>query len=154
MEFHANSYWHRPPLQSVSCGYIEQTAHSLTPKGYKTMKKILGMILFLLSTLMTLEGRAETAKDVVILDVRTPEEFKETRVIGARNIDFKNPTFKAEIEKLDKNKTYKLYCRSGNRSGKAMEIMKGLGFRDLENLGSVKEASDKLKLACEGEKPC
>jgi phage shock protein E len=93
-------------------------------------------------------------KEVVILDVRTPEEFKETRVIGARNIDFKNPTFKSEIEKLDKSKTYKIYCRSGNRSGKTMEMMKGMGFSDLENLGGVKEASEKLKVACEGEKPC
>lgn len=118
------------------------------------MKTIFAIILTLLSTLASTQSRAEAGKDVVILDVRTPEEYKETHVTGARNIDFKNSTFKDEIEKLDKSKTYKLYCRSGNRSGKAMEMMKTMGFRDLENLGSVKEASEKLKVACEGEKPC
>jgi rhodanese-related sulfurtransferase len=124
------------------------------PLGINAMKTILMIILTAFSTLFPMQGWAEAVKDAVILDVRTPEEFKETRVKGAVNIDFKNPNFKSEIEKLDKNKPYKLYCRSGNRSGKAMELMKGMGFTNLENLGSVKEAAEKLKIACEGEKPC
>jgi rhodanese-related sulfurtransferase len=123
-------------------------------KTMKTMKTMIIIILTAFSTLFPMQGWADIAKDAVILDVRTPEEYKETRVKGAVNIDFKNPNFKSEIEKLDKSKPYKLYCRSGNRSGKAMELMKGMGFTNLENLGSVKEASDKLKAACEGEKPC
>ncbi len=119
------------------------------------MKKVLaGFILVILSKFIASPALAEAGKDVVILDVRTPEEFKETHVTGARNIDFKSPGFKAEIEKLDKDKSYKLYCRSGNRSGKTLDLMKTMGFRDLENLGSVKDASEKLKIACAGEKPC
>lgn len=118
------------------------------------MKKMLGIVLTLLSIFASTPSRAESSKDVVILDVRTPEEYKETYITGARNIDFKNPNFKSEIEKLDKSKTYKIYCRSGNRSGKTMDLMKSMGFRDLEDLGGLKEASEKLKIACAGEKPC
>ncbi len=123
-------------------------------KGFMSMKKLAGVILVILSKFIASPGFAEAGKDIVILDVRTPEEFKETHVTGARNIDFKSPGFKAEIEKLDKDKSYKLYCRSGNRSGKTLDLMKTMGFRDLENLGSVKDASEKLKIACAGEKPC
>jgi rhodanese-related sulfurtransferase len=84
------------------------------------------------------------AKDPVILDVRTPEEFSEIRVQGSMNIDWNGPDFKAEIVKLDKNASYKAYCRSGYRSGRAMELMTFLGFKDVENLGSLGEAAQKL----------
>ncbi len=87
--------------------------------------------------------------ELVILDVRTPEEYSEIRVKGSRNLDWNGPDFKDQIVKLDKNACYKVYCRSGNRSGRAMELMKSLGFKDVENLGSVSEASQKLKLDCE-----
>lgn len=97
---------------------------------------------------------AKTAKDVVILDVRTDEEFAETHVKGAQQIDFRSADFKEKIAKLDKTKTYKVYCRSGNRSGKAIDMMKDMGFKDLENLGSVQDASKKLGVACEGKTTC
>ncbi len=91
---------------------------------------------------------ASTTK-LVILDVRTPEEFSEIRVKGSQNIDWNGPDFKERVLKLDKNACYKVYCRSGNRSGRAMELMISLGFKDVENLGSVSEAAQKLKLDCE-----
>lgn len=90
----------------------------------------------------------------IVLDVRTPEEFNESHVKDSRNIDFLAPDFSKQISKLDKTKNYKLYCRSGNRSAKAMEIMKAQGFKNLENLGSLNEAAVKLKQKCEGPKPC
>jgi rhodanese-related sulfurtransferase len=85
----------------------------------------------------------------LILDVRTPDEYRETHVKGSRNIDFNQADFQERILQLDKNACYKVYCRSGNRSGRAMELMKSLGFKDVENLGSVSEAAEKLKMACE-----
>ncbi len=87
--------------------------------------------------------------ELVILDVRTPEEYREIHVKGSRNIDWNGPDFQDQIGKLDKNASYKVYCLSGNRSGRAMELMKSLGFKDVENLGSVSEASQKLKRDCE-----
>jgi rhodanese-related sulfurtransferase len=86
---------------------------------------------------------------LILLDVRTPEEYSEIRVTGSQNIDWNGPDFQDQVLKLDRNACYKVYCRSGNRSGRAMELMKSLGFKDVENLGSVSEAAEKLKRDCE-----
>ncbi len=86
-----------------------------------------------------------------ILDVRTPEEFSESHVVGAKNIDFLNPTFTSNIQNLDKEKIYKLYCRSGNRSGQAEKLMKTLGFKDVENIGSLAQAAHRLQRKTSGE---
>ena len=84
--------------------------------------------------------RNQGNQDFVIIDVRTPEEFNEGHLEKAVNIDFNAETFKEELAKLDKNKTYLVYCRSGNRSGRAMSIMRELGFKEVYNLSvGIKE---------------
>jgi len=75
-----------------------------------------------------------TESGVVILDVRTPGEFAEGYIEGAQNIDFQSGNFENEIAALDKNVTYAVYCRSGNRSGQAAKIMHDAGFNDVYNL--------------------
>lgn len=75
-----------------------------------------------------------TESGVVILDVRTPGEFAEGYIEGAQNIDFQSGNFENEIAALDKNVTYAVYCRSGNRSGQAAKIMHDAGFHDVYNL--------------------
>lgn len=101
------------------------------------MKRIFtALIIALIST-------AAIAQDI-ILDVRTPEEFASEHIQTAMNIDFKNENFKAEISKLNKNDNYKLYCRSGNRSGKAAQLMTQLGFKFIHNLGSLQDAKKAL----------
>jgi len=75
-----------------------------------------------------------TESGVVILDVRTPGEFAEGYIEGARMIDFQGGSFETEIASLDKDVTYAVYCRSGNRSGQAVKIMQDAGFRNLYNL--------------------
>ena len=75
-----------------------------------------------------------TESGVVILDVRTPGEFAEGYIEGAQNIDFQSGNFENEIAALDKNVTYAVYCRSGNRSGQAAKIMQDAGFHDVYNL--------------------
>jgi phage shock protein E len=75
-----------------------------------------------------------TEEERVLIDVRTPGEFSEGHIPGSVNIDFNAPTFVAEIEKLDKNEPYSIYCRSGNRSGQALELMDSLGFADVLDL--------------------
>jgi phage shock protein E len=71
---------------------------------------------------------------VVVLDVRTPGEFVQGHIQGAMNIDVEASTFDAEIAKLDKTKTYAVYCHSGNRSGVATQAMAKAGFTHLFNL--------------------
>ncbi len=72
--------------------------------------------------------------NVVILDVRTPGEFSQGHIEGAMNIDVEASTFDAEIAKLDKTKTYAVYCHSGRRSGIATQTMAKMGFKHLYNL--------------------
>ncbi len=81
------------------------------------------------------EFQAKTQESgVVILDVRTRGEFNEGHIANAINIDFESDTFLNEISKLDKSKTYAVYCRSGNRSGQAVSKMTNEGFVSLYNL--------------------
>ena len=64
-----------------------------------------------------------------ILDVRTIEEVEDGYIPNSTNIDiYLGQEFINEVEKLDKNKNYYIYCRSGNRSGQACAIMNSLGF--------------------------
>lgn len=77
----------------------------------------------------------------VIIDVRTPAEFAGGHLDGALNIDVQSPDFEAQISALDPSGTYYVYCRSGNRSGQAIDRMSALGFTDLTNGGSVESAS-------------
>lgn len=79
----------------------------------------------------------------VLLDVRTPEEFAMSHLEGASNADYRGGEFAQEMKNWDKNKIYYLYCASGNRSGKAAELMKEAGFKHIYNVGgfnALKEA--------------
>lgn len=77
----------------------------------------------------------EADENAVILDVRSEDEFNEGFIANAINIDIhRGQDFVTEIEALDKNKKYYVYCRSGMRSAKACEIMNQLGFENTYNL--------------------
>ena len=82
----------------------------------------------------TLIQNNQNNPDFVIIDVRTPEEFTEGYIENAVNIDFYSKTFQDELDNLDKNKPYLIYCRSGSRSGNALNIMKELNFREAYNI--------------------
>lgn len=77
---------------------------------------------------------ADPASNRVILDVRTPEEFAEGHVEGAVMIDFYEPDFAEQIAGLDRDGSYLLYCRSGNRSEQARTLMADLGFSDVADV--------------------
>lgn len=80
------------------------------------------------------EELAKNKGAVRILDVRTPEEMSEGYVPNAKNIDFKNDNFEKEISKLDKNRTYLLYCKTGIRAANAAAKMKAAGFMYIYSL--------------------
>ena len=80
-----------------------------------------------------------TKPDGQLIDVRTSEEFDEGNIAKAKNIDFYNPDFQELLTKLDKNKPVYVYCRSGRRSGIALNMMKEMGFVAVYNLdGGIK----------------
>ena len=68
------------------------------------------------------------------IDIRTPEEYDSGHIDGALNIDFYATDFIQQLEKLDKNSAYSIYCRSGSRSGKALDMMNELGFTNVVDL--------------------
>jgi rhodanese-related sulfurtransferase len=70
----------------------------------------------------------------VILDVRTPQEYADGHLSNAVNIDFESSNFKNAVNKLDKNKTYLVYCRTGIRSAAASQTMEELGFKDIYDM--------------------
>ncbi len=67
--------------------------------------------------------------DVVLLDVRTPKEFQGGHIQGALLLDYYSSDYVERLKALDREKTYLIYCRSGNRSGKSLAIFEKLGFR-------------------------
>ena len=71
---------------------------------------------------------------VVVLDVRTPGEFQTGHLANALNIDYEGLNFEGEVNKLDKTKTYAVYCRSGRRSGLTTDLMAKYGFKSIYNL--------------------
>lgn len=77
---------------------------------------------------------ADPPADLVILDVRTQEEFDEGHIEGAVMLDFYREDFAAELAKLDPDVPYVLYCRSGNRSGRTIELMAGLEFQNVSDV--------------------
>lgn len=73
-------------------------------------------------------------KNVIIIDIRTPEEYNEGHIGNAINIDYYSSDFSNQINSLDKNKTYYIYCRSGSRSGLALNEFEKLGFKEVYDL--------------------
>lgn len=75
--------------------------------------------------------------NLILLDVRTAEEYSSGSIPNSINIDVLSSDFKSKIELLDKNKEYLVYCRSGNRSSIASSIMSTNGFIKIYNLNNV-----------------
>jgi rhodanese-related sulfurtransferase len=80
-----------------------------------------------------------------IIDVRTHKEFHAGHIKNAHVIDFYANDFIQNLKQLDKNKTYLLYCRSGNRSGKTLRLMKKLGFKAAYNMQGGMKAWTRAK---------
>jgi rhodanese-related sulfurtransferase len=83
----------------------------------------------------------------VIIDVRTPEEFAAGHLDGAMLVDIKNPSFDAEIARLDTTASYIIYCRTGNRSAQAADRMRAIGIENITDLGSLENASAQTGVA-------
>ena len=76
----------------------------------------------------------DTAETGLLLDVRTDREVAMGHIRGAAQIDFYRNDFREELAKLDPNVPVYVYCRGGNRSGKAAKMMKSMGFKTVYNL--------------------
>ena len=74
--------------------------------------------------------------DIQLVDVRTPEEYKEKHITGSKNINIDDANFETEIKSLDKSKPIYLYCLAGARSKRAADFAANNGFKEVYNLES------------------
>lgn len=72
--------------------------------------------------------------EFIIIDVRTPEEYSIYHIENSLNIDLNSDDFLNEIGKLERANTYLVYCHSGRRSSKAVQLMEKLDFINIKNL--------------------
>jgi rhodanese-related sulfurtransferase len=122
------------------------------------MKKIIKVLLFILlskagiaqhKSVLSVNAfeKAIQTKGAQLVDVRTPQEFKEGYIKGAVNADWQNEKqFTEQAKKLDKTMPVYLYCLSGVRSGKAADWLAAKGFKEVINLDggiSAWKAADK-----------
>jgi rhodanese-related sulfurtransferase len=71
----------------------------------------------------------------VVLDIRTPAEVEAGHLSGAVNRDFYSDTFEDDLAALPRDLIYLIYCRTGNRTGRAYQVMEGLGFEQVYDMG-------------------
>jgi rhodanese-related sulfurtransferase len=75
------------------------------------------------------------SEKAIVIDVRTQGEVQGGYIKGTTVFaDINSSEFNSQIDKLDKSKTYIVYCRSGGRSSRAASIMVGKGFKNIYNL--------------------
>lgn len=96
--------------------------------------------------------KAIKADSVLLLDVRTPQEYAEGHIDGALNINIKSDDFRQRAEKeLSKDSTILIYCRRGRRSMEAAEILTKLGYKVVNLKGGIIEwKGDGLPVTTEG----
>ena len=120
-------------ILAASCSSSSDSAEeSLTEDGQAEVLGSAGIRVVPADEALTVQ--ANPPADLVILDVRTAEEFDNGHLEGAVMLDFYDPDFAAQIADLDPDVPYLLYCQSGNRSGQTAEIMEQLGFVDVADV--------------------
>lgn len=82
----------------------------------------------------------------LVIDIRTPEEFKEGHIKGAKNIDFRAADFSQKIALLDRDKPYIIHCKSGGRSTTSLKFWQDLGFTKIHHLDAGFDGWKKAKL--------
>jgi len=88
-------------------------------------------------------------KDILLIDVRTPEEFASGHIENAVNMNYSDSDFDAQLKKLDKNKAVYLYCKIGKRSANTADKLEEMGFAKIYDLegGTVNWLAEGLTLS-------
>ena len=109
-----------------SVGQAEASIGSITNSTQKQDKPDI--------TVQEAKERLAASKDIVLIDVRTPNEVAAGVIGQPLVIDIANPNFAQEVAKLDKNKEYIVYCAVGGRSSSAVSYMRQEGFTKVYNM--------------------
>ncbi|RRA89301.1 rhodanese-like domain-containing protein [Paenimyroides viscosum] len=76
----------------------------------------------------------KTSKTPILIDVRTPEEYREGTIPGAMSLNIHSDDFKRSADNLPKEREIIVFCQSGDRSNEAFEMLKSLGFKNVSQL--------------------
>ena len=129
---------------------LQQESEGVAMNGWRGRQNLLAIGVLLVSLLGCSSGttqgvgvRTVSATEAVkvldsrvVIDVRGPDEVADGAIVGATVLDFNAGEFQAKIGGYNRNAAYLVYCRSGNRSGQAVAIMKELGFTDVIDAGA------------------
>ena len=106
----------------IACAFIGQTNHK--------------EVSYMNITAQQAKEIMDTEEGYIILDVRTEEEYAEGHIPGAKNLDVTNEAeFLKGVDKLDKDNTIYIYCRSGRRSRTAAKHLVDRGFNVVDLKG-------------------
>jgi phage shock protein E len=83
---------------------------------------------------VTMAAKMVQEKKVTVIDVRTPDEFKDGHIEGAQNISVTAEDFESKLAALDKSQPVLVHCQSGGRSKRSLETFKKLGFSNIYHL--------------------
>ncbi len=111
-------------LATQSVGEISGTSADLPAYGVVSPQQAADVIVAL-----------QDEPQFVLLDIRTPAEVKAGHLAGAVALDFYSATFRDDLALLDRDAIYLIYCRTGNRTGQAYQIMQELGFTHVYDMG-------------------
>jgi len=111
---------------------INQNSNNTFAPQNKLINKNNNMVNTITST--ELIEKLSAGEAITVIDVRTPEEVQEGKIIGATNINIFEADFADKIGEYDKSKTYAMVCRSGARSGQACMHMDSMGFENINNV--------------------
>ncbi len=126
-------------LGLVACGQAPSDAASDAPdllndNGGENTKVIIASLGIVDVDAMGAQEAIANIEGLVILDIRTPDEYAEGHIENAINIDFYAPDFKKQLAALNRTTPYLLYCRSGGRSGKALRMLRDMEFQSVVHL--------------------
>ena len=85
-------------------------------------------------TVTEVKDAMSESDEILLLDVRTPEEYSEGHLPKATNIDFLSDDFQQKVGDLPRDEPVYLYCRSGNRSAKAANLLQEMGFKEIYDM--------------------
>jgi phage shock protein E len=110
------------------------------------LKQIFALILsfFLLSGCGQAQEPIAGLSEAVIIDVRTNEEWQAGHLPDVKLIPWETIVLETDKLNLDKDQTIAVFCRSGNRAGKAMALLNEAGYTKVINLGSLEQAAGAL----------
>lgn len=86
------------------------------------------------SSLVSPQELSEVQDEIVLIDVRTPQEYQQGHIENSMNINIAGDSFKEEVQKLDKDQPVYVYCKVGGRSAKAASMLKEMGFEEVYDL--------------------